>query len=347
MFEGFANVWTPAVVSDELGKKPLGVKIAGEEIVLFRDGKGGLGALRDRCPHRGVALSRGEITADGCLACPFHGWSFQSDGACAHVPLVDMSAEKRARLGATPLPVREIGGLIWVFTGPNALGTEPEPPPALVESGWEVSVKQELWNAHWTRAMENMLDVPHLPFVHRNSIGRDLRKKIRPNTTLKTRIEPASFGGEVYSQWGDEAEQKVLNWRRPNSMELVIMDEGPRRMRLHVYCIPVDREHTKMTLLFARDFLKVKLISWLSTRFNNIIGEDRQVVETSKPPEVPPPGDEPSIATDGPPLFFRKYYYRELRDSSSTLVPAARLVRAEAESSGVELPNVPDPAPAG
>jgi phenylpropionate dioxygenase-like ring-hydroxylating dioxygenase large terminal subunit len=38
----------------------------------------GVGALLDRCPHRGVALSLGTIT-DGCLACPFHGWRFGAD----------------------------------------------------------------------------------------------------------------------------------------------------------------------------------------------------------------------------------------------------------------------------
>ncbi len=30
-----------------------------------------LGALIDRCPHRGVALSRGRVTEKGTLECPF------------------------------------------------------------------------------------------------------------------------------------------------------------------------------------------------------------------------------------------------------------------------------------
>ncbi len=346
VFESFANVWTPAILSKELGKKPLQVKVAGETIALFRDGKGGVGALLDQCPHRGVALSLGEVDENGCLACPFHGWSFQKDGACAKVPLNTISAEKRARYGATPLRVREIGGLIWLFTGPDPAGTEPAPPPALVEPGWHVGFNQEIWNTHWTRAMENMLDMPHLPFIHGKSIGKDLKKKLGPDTLLDVRIEPAEFGGRIISKWDHEAtEENILKWRRPNSMELHIMDQPKRKMYLHVYCIPVDASHTKMLVASARTFFGSQVITWLATKFNNVLGEDRVVIETSTPAEVPPPGDEPSVATDAPTLYFRKYYFRELRGTSTTLVPAGRLVRkADAPGAEAEEAAMPDGA---
>lgn len=342
MFESFANVWTPVILAKELGKKPLSVKVAGETIALFRDGKGGVGALVDRCPHRGVALSLGQVDEDGCLACPFHGWAFKKDGACAKIPLNDVAPEKRARYGATPVPVREVGRLIWIFTGADPAGTEPEPPPALVEKGWHVGFNQEIWKTHWTRAMENMLDTPHLPFIHRKSIGRDIRKKLRPDTTLEMRIEPAPFGGRIYSKWDyEDTEKQFLKWRKPNAMELQILDEPKRRMGISVYCIPVDEGHTKMLLASARTFFGSDVLTWIATKFNNILAEDREVLETSNPPEVPPPGEEPSVATDAPTLFFRKYYFRELRGSTSTLVPTGRLVRKpgatqpEAEEAGM------------
>ena len=57
MFEGFANVWTPVILSRSLGaKKPLPVTLAGEKLVFFRDAEGKPRALFDQCPHRGVAL---------------------------------------------------------------------------------------------------------------------------------------------------------------------------------------------------------------------------------------------------------------------------------------------------
>ena len=49
-------------------------------------------------------------------------------------------------------------------------------------------------------------------------------------------------------------------------------------------------------------------------------------MQSSQPPEVPPPGDEVSIASDGPTLYFRRYYHRELKPSGGeALIPASRL----------------------
>jgi len=337
VFEGFANVWTPVLRSKELKGKPLQVRVAGERLALFRDKAGRLGALVDRCPHRGVALSLGEVSEDGCLTCPFHGWAFQRDGACAHIPLNDVSPEKRARYGATAVPTREMGGLVWVFTGQDPQGTAPSLPAALAEPGWHVGYTQEIWSAHWTRAMENMLDTPHLPFIHRKSIGRELRGKLRADTRLKVRMDPAPYGGDLFTQWDfEEKEKLILRWRRPNGMELLIMNEGKRRMHLHVYCIPVDEAHTKMMLGFGRTFFGSDLITWLATRFNNVLAEDRGVIESSFPASAPPPAEELSVETDAPTLYFRKYYHRELRGSSVDLVPAGRLVR---KSEKAEVPR--------
>ncbi len=54
-------------------------------------------------------------------------------------------------------------------------------------------------------------------------------------------------------------------------------------------------------------------------------------MQSSQPPEVPLPGEEVSTASDGPTLHFRRYYYRELRQSGKgQLIAAERLVPAPA-----------------
>jgi phenylpropionate dioxygenase-like ring-hydroxylating dioxygenase large terminal subunit len=343
MFNGFANVWTPVVPAEALGKKPLPVKLAGEPLVVFRDGRGGVGALIDRCPHRGVALSLGEVGADGCLTCPFHGWAFRTDGACAHVPLNDVPDGKRARLGATSVPVREAGGLIWVFTGLDAASTEPELPPALTDPAWSTLFYAEEWSTHWTRAMENMLDWPHVPFVHRRTIGRDMRAKMRRNTVMRTFVEPTPWGAVFPSEFNGER-SGMLMWRRPNGMELHILEpeKGGRGMRGHVYCVPVDEKRTRMVLAMSRTFLRAAPLLWLARLLNRlntkILLEDRGVVESSFPVEVPEPGQEVSVATDGPTLHFRRYYLRELRNSSASLV---RLGKRPVEAVPAEVETLP------
>ena len=344
MFEGFANVWTPLVPARSLGKKPLALRLAGEPVVLFRDGRDGqtrLGALIDRCPHRGVALSLGRVNERGCLECPFHGWSFQTDGACAHIPLNEVPLEKRERYAATSLPVREVGGLIWVFTGSDSAGAEPELSEALIEPGWSRWIHDEVWSAHWTRAMENMLDMPHVPFVHRRTIGRGMRAQLRPDSVLRMRVEPEPYGARFVGTLDGTEMEGGLRWRRPNGMELHIPIPG-KKMRMHVFCVPIDAGHTRMIIIASRDFLRFGPIAWLSDQFNRyIVFEDRAIVQSSQPPEVPPPGDELSTATDAPTLHFRRYYYRELRPSGGgALVPAERLVAA---SRAVDAPDSAEP----
>lgn len=330
MFEGFADVWTPVARARALGrKKPLSVRVAGEPVVLFRDGEGAVGALVDRCPHRGVALSLGQVDASGCVTCPFHGWAFQADGTCARVPLNDVPDAQRARLAATALPVREIGGLIWLYTGPQA-AAQPEPPPALVEPGWSVWVHDEVWDCHWTRAMENMLDTPHVPFVHRRTIGRGMRARMKPDSVLAMRFEPTTAGGLIHAQLDGAYTGASLEWRRPNAMVLNIPIPG-RGLRMHIFCVPVDAGHTRMILCAARTFLRHNPLGWLSDQYNRLILlEDRAIVESSQPAEVPPAAAERSVASDAPTLAFRAYYHRVLRPSGGPVVPASRLGEARA-----------------
>ena len=51
--------WHPTIKSNLLKKKPISVQLCNEEIVLFRTATDSVGALKNRCPHRGMKLSHG------------------------------------------------------------------------------------------------------------------------------------------------------------------------------------------------------------------------------------------------------------------------------------------------
>lgn len=58
-----------------------GVRVGEDRLCLARAGDGEVVALRDRCPHRDIALSGG-LVRDGLLTCPGHFWRFDlADGA--------------------------------------------------------------------------------------------------------------------------------------------------------------------------------------------------------------------------------------------------------------------------
>ncbi|HEY8210280.1 MAG TPA: aromatic ring-hydroxylating dioxygenase subunit alpha [Myxococcaceae bacterium] len=315
---GLQESWTPVALSRELGRRPRAVTVAGVRIALFRDGRRRPGALADRCPHRGVALSLGRVAPDGCLECPFHGWRFRADGACAAVPLAPLPDEKRRHLAAHSFAVAERAGMIWLYTGnPSEAGEPPVPldlqDPSL--GGWR---HVETWRAHWTRAMENMLDVPHLPFVHRRTIGRAMRRRMRPDTALGLFVLPEPSGARVtWSMDGDDF-GTVLRWLRPNGMELDIRMGARRRSTMHVWCVPEAQDRTRMIVATTRNFARWPAIGRLFDQFSRIILlEDRAIVESSRPAEVPPAVEERSVRTDRATLHFRTWYLQRVRSSRS------------------------------
>src|SRR5204862_2415412 len=72
--------WHPVLLSSDLQKKPVGVRVGGQNIVLWRTPSGQLGALEDYCPHRRMTLSLGRVVGEK-LMCLYHGWTYDCQGA--------------------------------------------------------------------------------------------------------------------------------------------------------------------------------------------------------------------------------------------------------------------------
>jgi nitrite reductase/ring-hydroxylating ferredoxin subunit len=147
-------------------------------IVLFRDRSGAVGALLDRCPHRNVPLSLGEVARDGTLQCPYHGWRFTGDGRCARIPSLaeDAFAKGSAAWNATAFAVRERDNLLWVYA---RAGVSPQHEPLCFEhlSDRRYTHVYQRTEAEGTllATAENALDVPHTAFLHRGLFRSESR----------------------------------------------------------------------------------------------------------------------------------------------------------------------------
>lgn len=329
MFGDAGELWFPVDHATRLRDQPKQVHLAGQAIALFRDRHGTAHALIDRCPHRGVALSLGKVRGD-CLECPFHGWQFAGDGSCTHVPF--NADAKRERLGAVALPTVERGGLIWVFTGEHVPDdrAEPQVPDALLRSDLRRHVQEEAFEAHWTRVMENMLDVPHLPWVHGRSIGMGMRTDVR----LELDIDPRPHGFELRWTLGDEPQPANvpppwLQWWMPCGMVLSI-DNPFGHYRQHVFCVPGSPGQTRMLIVTTRKYaLGIDRLIWPALKWfeRRVLFEDKAVIESSDPPATPPAADERSVATDEPTLRFRKWYWQRRRANPPTGLVSLDLAR--------------------
>lgn len=161
--------WHPVSWSHELTTEPQAVPLLGERLVIWRDADGVARCLDDLCIHRGTALSLGEVT-DGCLVCPYHGWRFDIDGACVHIPQFPADARIPSTAAIPSYHCAESAGLIWV-----ALEDPIAPIPAFPE--WDdpayrhVPCPTYTWETSAPRMVENFTDFGHLGWLHDGLLG--------------------------------------------------------------------------------------------------------------------------------------------------------------------------------
>ncbi len=160
--------WFVVAAERDVRDRPHPAQVLGERFVVWRDGDSVV-AAPDRCPHREAPLSDGRIE-HGCLVCPYHGWTFDSSGACVRVPSAAPGVPVPPAARVSTVPVRERHGLIWLSPGSPAA----EPPVIAEDDGpgfRRLNVEVEVWSASATRMVDNFCDVAHFPYVHATTLG--------------------------------------------------------------------------------------------------------------------------------------------------------------------------------
>jgi phthalate 4,5-dioxygenase len=179
MGETMRRYWLPACASSQLAEPdsdPLRVRLLGENFVAFRDSNGQVGVLDELCMHRGASLALGRVEECG-IRCLYHGWKFSVDGTIQETP--NHPDERfRQRFTAPAHPVREAGGLVWVYLGPR----ERQPPfprfPFTLAPEANRSVIRVNVNANYLQLVEGGIDSSHVGILHADSA--------RPNWANKT-----------------------------------------------------------------------------------------------------------------------------------------------------------------
>ncbi len=166
--EWFRRYWLVVGTTRELYDIPQAVKVLGEKFVLFRDPDGKLGLLGVHCPHRGASLEYGDIE-DGGLRCPYHGWLFNVRGQCLAMPAEPKDSRFPEKVQHVSYPVRELGGLLFAYLGPD----QDDPPPlpqykALADTAGQRSLEAtRAYDYNWFNFIENGADPVHFSILHR------------------------------------------------------------------------------------------------------------------------------------------------------------------------------------
>src|SRR4051812_16185478 len=91
-YQSLRPFWHPVLPASELNEQRIAHADLLDTPLAITRLNGKLVALSDVCRHFQAQLSLGEIRRveghDECLMCPYHGWSYASDGRCVDVPQI-------------------------------------------------------------------------------------------------------------------------------------------------------------------------------------------------------------------------------------------------------------------
>jgi glycine betaine catabolism A len=154
----------------------------GVPLLVARDRDGRLGGFLNVCRHRGARLVREPRGEDRkAFACGYHAWTYGLDGPLLHVPHAELfDPAATCDRGLVPVPVAELGGLVWAAATPRAsidvgafLGPLAEEIEGLALGDHvpyrTVTVTRSF---NWKLIIDAFLDGSHIRQLHRASVAR-------------------------------------------------------------------------------------------------------------------------------------------------------------------------------
>ena len=187
-----------------------GTTIGTQPVLLVRHTDGKVHVLHNRCPHKGT-----RITSETCgntgkfFRCPYHAWSFKTDGSLLAIPLkkgYENTGFEQSHAAPGMAPVRHIRNYRgFVFAKINDGGLDFEeffgeslssfdnmvdrsPVGQLKVAG---GVLRYMHNCNWKMLVENQTDTCHPMVAHESSAGTavEVWKKAPPGTKKPMAVE--------------------------------------------------------------------------------------------------------------------------------------------------------------
>ena len=200
------NAWCIAATRDEITEKPFARTIMNEPIVFVRNGRGEICALEDRCCHRGAPLSLGEATEVG-IRCGYHGMEFAPDGRCILIP-GQTNIPQKARVKS--YPIASNGDYHWIWMGDAQKANPAEivdyPPDDPVN--WPRAHDMLHLKASYVMVLENLMDLSHLSYLHKTSIGSSEADSANAKMEVKRTVRGMRFLRVMHDA------EAPANWRK-------------------------------------------------------------------------------------------------------------------------------------
>lgn len=242
--------WQPIELSERVElNAAIPVKALGEELALYRGASGQLHLIGGRCAHRRTLLHTGWVVGEE-LRCIYHGWQFDSTGACVNRPAETDTGMPRTKIAG--YPVREYQGLVFAYLGegeppefdlPRKLPTERE--GAVVANG------MERWDNNWFQQIENSLDAVHVSFVHMALTVGPFGKAVTAAIPELSYEETSAGIRQTARRTNNNVRQS--DWTFPNNNHITVPGLTPEDPWLdtYVWMLPNDEYNTTRFMIYC------------------------------------------------------------------------------------------------
>jgi len=155
-----------------------------QPVIVARDRKMKVHVLLNRCRHRGATVCEHKKGKAASFVCPYHGWSYATDGSLRGVPHPEGYADilEKGDHPLVGLRVEEYAGMIFATFKDDIVPLETYLGPA--KKWMDLFMKQgggypiKAGNAHrfrfpgnWKIQLENTTDAYHFPLVHKSFLS--------------------------------------------------------------------------------------------------------------------------------------------------------------------------------
>lgn len=277
--------WHPvARLDDVVHGGPIAIKLLGEDLVVWRS-DGELCAWQDLCVHRGTRLSLGRVVDGDRLECPYHGWTYNTEGRCVLIPAHPEQTPPAKACVAT-FRAREAYGVVWATLGTGAaelprfeLMQDPSH-RVLLAGPYRV-------RASGPRIIENFLDIAHFPFVHEGSLGDRARPEIADYDAQVTADGVLATGVKVYQPdpYGTGKGSTVTyTYRVHRPLSASLVKHGEQSFGILLSVTPHDAVDSTAWMWMVMDYEPPPGMLAYQDR---IFEQDRPILESQRPELLP------------------------------------------------------------
>lgn len=176
----FACEWMCVGRASSLAKPGdyLTYELAGQPVMVLRDGEGRLRAFSNVCLHRMSTLLEGTGNRRA-IVCPYHAWTYGLDGLLRGAPfMAETTGFCKEDYSLPSIRCEEWLGWIYVTLDEGRPGVaeslgalEAMIAPYQMENYVECFRETHVWDTNWKVLAENFMESYHLPVCHAATVG--------------------------------------------------------------------------------------------------------------------------------------------------------------------------------